>query len=102
MLQARLTEPGVKKWIRYALYVRRQQRDRIHNILFNAVMFLLLVGIGCIFLYSRYHMGKDPKIKRDKQAKTGRYIQDKLQKLAAVQSNNGMITSLPTFDTFIQ
>ena len=102
MVSANLTEPGVKKWIRYALYVQRMKRDRLSNILFNAGMLVVLVAVVSAVLYTRYKENNSDEHRQEKSAQKEKYIIDKLQRLAAVQSKNGMITNLPTFESFVK
>lgn len=100
MVSANLTEPGVKNWIRYALYVQRMKRDKLTNILFNVGMLSILVLVVSLILYTRYKNNNTDEYRQEKSAQKEKYIIDKLQRLAAVQSNNGMITNLPTFESF--
>lgn len=102
MVSANLTEPGVRNWIRYAFYVQRMKRDRLSNIVFNLGMLVILVTVVSIVLYSRYKDNNNDEHRQEKSAQKEKYIIDKLQHLAAVQSNNGMITNLPTFESFIK
>lgn len=102
MVSANLTEPGVKNWIRYAHYVQRMKRDRMSNIVFNVGMLVILVAVVSIVLYTRYKDNKSDQHRQEKSAQKEKYIIDKLQRLAAVQSKNGMITNLPTFESFIK
>tara|TARA_Y100000389_G_C17471266_1_gene531321 strand:- start:6567 stop:6881 length:315 start_codon:yes stop_codon:yes gene_type:complete len=101
MASAQLTEPGVKNWIRYALYLQKQKNDKVSNAMYNLCMLVVLVvGVGG-FLYYRYSDSQDCEARSAREQKREKYIIDKLQRLAAVQSNKGMITSLPTFDDFV-
>lgn len=102
MVSANLTEPGVRNWIRYALYVQRMKRDRLSNIVFNLGMLVILVAVVSIVLYSRYKVNNSDEHRQEKSAQKEKYIIDKLQRLAAVQSKNGMITNLPTFESFVK
>jgi hypothetical protein len=101
MALAQLTEPGVKNWIRYALYLQKRKNDKVSNVIYNVCMLVVfVVGVGGI-LYYRYNDNQDSEARSVREQKRKEYIIDKLQRLAAVQSNNGMITSLPTFDNFV-
>ena len=100
MAQARLTEPGIKAWISHVLRHQREKQDKVTNAWFNLIMLATLVlTIGAGLCY-RYRTSKDPAIQERHEQQRKQYIIDKLQRLAAVQSRNGMITTLPTFDTF--
>ena len=102
MVSADLTEPGVKKWIRHALHVQRSKRNKLINILFNVGMFLALATVVCSTLYVRYRSNNNQEERKEKSIKREQYIIEKLQRLAAVQSKHGMITTLPTFENFCQ
>jgi hypothetical protein len=101
MSQARLTEPGIKAWISHVLRSQREKQDKVTNAWFNLVMLATLVFTLGAGLSYRYRTSKDPAIRERQEQQRKQYIIDKLQRLAAVQSRNGMITTLPTFDTFV-
>ena len=100
MSQARLTEPGIKAWISHVLRHQREKQDKVTNAWFNLIMLATLVLTLAGGLSYRYKASKDPAMRERQEQQRKQYIIDKLQRLAAVQSNNGMITTLPTFDTF--
>ncbi len=99
---AHLTEPGTKRWVRYALYLQRERRHRVQGLIFNSTMFLAFVLCLSVVLYYRYKRHKDPLHRKRREAVRKQYIMSTLQRLAAVQSNAAQITELPPFGSPVE
>ena len=100
MVCAKLTEPGIKAWIRGALRIQREKDDKTTNAWFNLLMLAgLVLVVGSVLSY-RYDIYRDPVVQKRNEDSRKQYIMDKLQRLASIQSGRGMITSLPDFESF--
>ena len=90
-----LVEPGVKYFISCSLKQCMDFKNRYTNIIFNIVMFVLFVlTISGLLIYK--YKGKMTPIENEiKNRKKQEYIVSKLQQMAHLRKNQGLITLLP-------
>jgi hypothetical protein len=91
----KLIEPGVKYFLTKTLKDCQTFKNRHETILFNFYMFVLFFLVFGGFLYYHYKGKLTPYDLELKNRKKQEYIISKLQQIAYLRKNQGIITSLP-------
>lgn len=90
-----LIEPGVKSFLNLTLKDCRRLKDSYHTIIFNISMFGIFVLVVGGFLLYHYRGKLTPAEIEIKNRKKQEYIISKLQQMAYLRKNQGLITQLP-------
>lgn len=90
-----LIEPGVKSFLSSTLKDCRILKESYHTIIFNVSMFGLFILVVGGFLFYHYKGKLTPSEIEIKNRKKQEYIISKLQKMAYLRKNQGLITQLP-------
>jgi len=91
----RLIEPGVKSFINSTLKDCRRLKDNYQTIIFNISMFCVFILVVGGFLLYHYRGKLTPAEIEIKNRKKQEYIISKLQQMAHLRKNQGLITDLP-------
>jgi|SRR5210317_240807 len=91
----RLIEPGVKSFISSTLKDCRRLKDNYETVIFNISMFFIFIVIIGGFLLYHYRGKLTPSEIEIKNRKKQEYIVSKLQQMAHLRRNQGLITELP-------
>ena len=91
----RLIEPGVKSFINSTLKDCRRLKDNYETIIFNISMFCIFILVVGGFLLYHYRGKLTPAEIEIKNRKKQEYIISKLQQMAHLRKNQGLITTLP-------
>jgi hypothetical protein len=91
----RLIEPGVKSFISSTLKDCRRLKDNYETIIFNISMFCIFIVVVGGFLLYHYRGKLTPAEIEIKNRKKQEYIVSKLQQMAHLRKNQGLITLLP-------
>ena len=91
----RLTEPGVKSFISSTLKDCRRLKNNYETIIFNISMFCIFIIVVGGFLLYHYRGKLTPAEVELKNRKKQEYIVSKLQQMAHLRKNQGLITELP-------
>jgi hypothetical protein len=91
----RLIEPGVKSFINSTLKDCRRLKDNYETIIFNISMFCVFILVVGGFLLYHYRGKLTPAEIEIKNRKKQEYIISKLQQMAHLRKNQGLITDLP-------
>jgi hypothetical protein len=91
----RLIEPGVKSFISSTLKDCRRLKDNYETIIFNISMFSMFIVVVGGFLLYHYRGKLTPAEIEIKNRKKQEYIVSKLQQMAHLRKNQGLITELP-------
>lgn len=90
-----LIEPGVKSFLSSTLKDCRRLKNNYYTIIFNVSMFGLFVLVVGGFLLYHYRGKLTPAEIEVKNRKKQEYIISKLQQMAYLRKNQGLITQLP-------
>jgi hypothetical protein len=91
----RLIEPGVKSFLSSTLKDCRRLKDNYETIIFNISMFCIFIVVVGGFLVYHYRGKLTPAEIEIKNRKKQEYIVSKLQQMAHLRKNQGLITELP-------
>jgi len=91
----RLTEPGVKSFISSTLKDCRRLKENYETIIFNISMFCIFIAVSGGFLLYHYRGKLTPAEIEIKNRKKQEYIVSKLQQMAHLRKNQGLIKELP-------
>src|SRR6056300_329994 len=90
-----LIEPGVKSFLSSTLKDCRILKESYHTIIFNVSMFGIFILVVGGFLFYHYKGKLTPAEIEIKNRKKQEYIISKLQQMAHLRRNQGLITELP-------
>ena len=91
----RLIEPGVKSFLSSTLKDCRRLKDNYETIIFNISMCCMFIVVVGGFLLYHYRGKLTPAEIEIKNRKKQEYIVSKLQQMAHLRKNQGLITELP-------
>jgi hypothetical protein len=101
MSTIKLTEPGVKYFLKESLIICNKKRIQENNIYFNLVLLILFFTILGVFLYYRSITKEKKNEKKKTKKKKQNYF---LEKIKQINDNtkkqlNMTITNLPKFES---
>jgi hypothetical protein len=91
----RLIEPGVKSFLSSTLKDCKRLKEYNQTIIFNISMILIFIAVVGGFLLYKYRGKLTPAEIEIKNRKKQEYIVSKLQQMAHLRKNQGLITELP-------
>ena len=91
----KLTEPGVKGFIKYTLGECRRFNERHNTLIFNLYAGGILIVVFGGILFFMYKGKLTPHEKEVKNRKKHEYIMRNLQKYAQMRNKDNLITNLP-------